>query len=275
MYSRILATVNEHLTSEIAGLYSLHIAKACNAVLYLAYIAEKGTIESDLKKAESALKKLFYNAEKSGLKVEAIFDTGNFKQKIKEIAETKKIDIIFAATSRSGKTEYGLGSSAKALLRLPLSVCLVRVVHFGKIHPGRILIPLKSKIDHIEERAYFSALLAKAFGSSIHLFHITRPSTGFFHGEIHLTAFELEKRLSRDMLSFIDKLQELGVNFERKLSHGAPSKDITIEAASRRFDLIMMGASTRSFIGSLIEKSPLEYVIEKTPCNLLIFKPKR
>lgn len=274
MYSRILATVNEHLTSEIAGLYSLHIAKVSNAHLYLTYIAEKGTSEEELKKAEDAVKKLFRMAEKNGIRVEAIFDTGDFKKKISELIQRKRIDILFASTSRGGKAgRYNLGSSAKALLGLPVSVCLIRVVHFGRLAPRKVLIPLKSEIDHIDERAYFSALLSRAFDSEIHLFHITRPVSRFFHGEIYLTPFELEKNLSRDMLLFIERLREYGITFERKLSHGSPSRDITIEAASRRFDLIVMGASTRGFLGSLLEKSPLEYVMQKTPCNLLIFKP--
>lgn len=213
-------------------------------------------------------------AEKSGLKVEAIFDTGDFKKKISELVERKKIDILFAATSRGGRTgKYTLGSSAKALLRLPVSISLIRVVHFGRLHPKKVLIPLKSEIDHIDERAYFSALLSMAFDSEIHLFHITRPASRFFHGEIYLTPFELEKNLSRDMLLFIERLRGYGVTFDRKLSHGSPSRDITIEAASRRFDLIVMGASTRGLLSIIIERSPLEHVIEKTPCNLIIFKP--
>ncbi|MFN3740474.1 MAG: universal stress protein [Thermodesulfovibrionales bacterium] len=274
MYSRILATVNEHLTSEVAGLYSLHIAKVSKAHLYLAYIAEKGTSEENLKRAEDAVKKLFRMAEKSGIKVEAIFDTGDFKKKIKELIERKKIDILFAATSRGERQgKYNLGSSARSLLKLPVSTCLIRVVHFGRLHPKKILIPLKSEIDHIDERAYFSALLSRTFDSEIHLFHITKPPGRFFHGEMHLTPVELEKNLSKDMLLFIERLQKYGIFFEKKLSHGTPSRDITIEAASRRFDLIVMGASTRGFLSSLLEKSPLEYVMQKTPCNLLIFKP--
>ncbi len=274
MCSRILATVNEHLTSEIAGLYSLHIAKVSNAHLYLTYIAEKGTSEENLKRAEDAIKKLFRIAEKSGIGVEALFDTGDFKKKITELVKRKKIDILFAATSRGGKTgKYILGSSARALLRLPVSACLIRVVHFGRLHPKKILIPLKSEIDHIDERAYFSVLLSRAFDSEMHLFHITKPQGRFFHGEMHLTPFELEKNLSRDMLLFIERLREYGIVFEKKFSHGTPSRDITIEAASKRFDLIVMGASTRGFLSSLLERSPLEYVMQKTPCNLLIFKP--
>lgn len=274
MYSRILATVNEHLTSEVAGLYSLHIARACNGHLYLAYIAEKGTAEEELKKAEANVKKLFHMAEKNAIRVEAIFDIGDFKKKIIELIERKKIDILFAATSRGGRTgKYNLGSSARALLRLPVSVCLIRVVHFGRLHPKKILLPLKSEIDHIDERAYFSALLSRAFDSEIHIFHITKPPGRFFHGEMHLMPFELEKNLSKDMLLFIERLRKYGIAFEKKLRHGTPSKDITIEAASRRFDLIVMGASTRRFLSSVLEKSPLEYVMQKTPCNLLIFKP--
>ncbi|MCK7472385.1 MAG: cation-transporting P-type ATPase [Desulfomicrobium escambiense] len=72
------------------------------------------------------------------------------------------------------------------MLRLPCSVAMVRVVHMGKVHPRRILVPLRSRMSRIEERSCFVARLASSFGSTVTLFHLSSPLTSFFQGEVHL-----------------------------------------------------------------------------------------
>lgn len=59
MYKRILSAVNEFLYSEIAAKYALHLAKECNAKLYLCFIAGKGLY---FNRADEALKRLFLTA---------------------------------------------------------------------------------------------------------------------------------------------------------------------------------------------------------------------
>jgi len=38
---------------------------------------------------------------------------------------------------------------------------MVRVVHTVRIQPKRIFLPLKASIDHMKERAYFTAKMAE------------------------------------------------------------------------------------------------------------------
>jgi len=47
-----------------------------------------------------------------------------------------------------------------------------------------------------------------------------------------------------------------------------------VEAALHRSDLIVMGASERSLVQSLIWGNPVEKVLRETPCNLIIFLPR-
>ncbi|HDH02033.1 MAG TPA: hypothetical protein ENH17_02765 [Nitrospirae bacterium] len=51
-------------------------------------------------------------------------------------------------------------------------------------------------------------------------------------------------------------------------------RSITIEAASKRHDLIIMGASERSLPASILKGNPVEDVLRETPCNLIILKPR-
>lgn len=276
MYKKILAAVNEHLNSEVSARYAIELARVTGSKIYLCYIAEKGISGKALQQAEDAIKRLFNKAEDMGLKAESIFDTGDPVEKIRGIVKSEEIDIVFAATRREDvQKRFYAGTIARRLsLNLTCSVALVRVVHMGRIHPQKILVPLKAKIDHIDERSYFAATIAEAFGSELFLFHTAKPVTKFFHGELHLTPIEWEERLPKDILHFIEHLNRYKVTHEKRLVPGKTGRHITIEAAAKRFDLVVMGASERSLLSSIFKGNPVEEVLRETPCDLIILKAR-
>lgn len=276
MYRKILAAVNEHINSEVSARYAMQLARAAGARLYICYIAGRDTPEKSLEAAEDAVKRLFNSAKDLGIDTESMFGTGRPVEKIREFAVSEKIDIAFIATRREDVyRRFYAGTVARRLLvSLPCSVALVRVVHMGRISPGNILVPLKARIAHINERSYFTAMLANAFSAGVNLFHITKPLTKFFHGEIDLTPLEWGSRLPHDLLRFIDRLEGYGIVHEKRLMPGRAGRDIAIEAASKRSDLIILGASERSLLNTLLRGNPVEDLMRRTPCNLIILKPR-
>lgn len=276
MYSSILATVNEHLNSEISSRYALNLARVCNARLYLVFIAEKSMISETVSLAERAIHRLFNLALKSGIEVEAITETGDILDEVKRIVKREKIDIVFTSTRREDveKRFYTGTISRRLLTGLSCSVALVRVVHTGRIHPDKILIPVKSKIDHIEERAFFISAMSRAFNSKLYIFHAKEPVIKFLHGEVHLDHRDIEMRLTDDIMRFIRTLREYDVDFEERLITGFPSKSIIFEAFSKRHDLIVMGATERFLLSSVFKGNPVEELMRETPCDLIILKPR-
>jgi nucleotide-binding universal stress UspA family protein len=276
MYNKILAAINERFNSEVAARYALHLARACGAKFYTCFIAEKSAARASFDKAEAAMKRLFILAEKIGVPAECITETGDPVSGIRKIAAHESIDIVFASTRREDtERRFFSGTIARSLsLRLPCSIALVRVVHTGRIHPSTVLVPLKVRLGRIKERAYFTSNMATAFNAKVHVFHVTKPITKFFHGDIHLTPVEWEKRVPADIADFLDRLKKNGVAYESRLLPGVIGRSITIEAAARRHDLIIMGASERSLISSLFRRNPVESVLRETPCDLIILKPR-
>ena len=274
MYKKILAAVNEHLNSEISARYAMRLAKATGSKMFVCHVAGKGGREESFRLAEEAIKRLSLKAKDMGVRVESIFDTGDTLEKIHRTVSSENIDIVFVATRQEDvQKRFYAGTMARRLsVNLPCSVALVRVVHLGRIHPKKILVPLKARIDHIRERAYFAAKTAAAFESDIHLFHTTEPVTSFFHGEIHLKPVELEKKLPRDILLFVEHLNQYEVAHEKRLVSGKAGRNVMIEAAARRFDLVIMGASERSLVRSLLKGNPVEMLLRETPCDLIILK---
>lgn len=276
MYKKILAAVNEHLNSEVAARYALHLARVCGAEFYLCFVADKEMPPSVFDHAQEAMKRLFVEAEKTEIKAEIITRTGEAVNEIKTIVRNERIDLLFAATRREDvERRFYAGTVARSLsLELPCSVALVRVVHMGKIHPAKILVPLKAGIDHVKERAYFTSKMAECCNARVVVFHTTKPITRFFHGEIHLTPYEWEKRLPEGITGFMEYLKKYEVEHEGRLLPGKTARSITIEAAAKRHDLIIMGASERSLLTTLIKGTPVDEVLRETPCDLIILKPR-
>lgn len=275
MYKKILSAVNEHLNSEISARYALNLAKVCDAKLYICFIAEKGLTQSSLDCAEDAMKRLFVKAEEMDLQVEAVTESGDPVRRIGEIVRHEGIDIVFAATRKADvERRFYTGTIARRLsLNLPCSIALVRVVHVGRTHPREILVPLKARIEHVEERAFFTARIAQAFFSKVFLFHSPEPISKFFLGEIHLTPLEWEKKLSKDILHFMEHMRRYKIVHNGKVAPGRTGKAITTEAFSKRHDLIIMGASERSLLSSILKGNPVEEVLRDTPCDLIILRP--
>lgn len=277
MYTKVLAAVNEHFNSEVSARYAIAFSKTTHSKIYLCYIAEKGVSQKDSELAEDAVKRLFIRAKDIDIRVESVFGSGDPVTKIKELVNSEGISIVFAATRREDvERRFFAGTVARKLsLNLPCTVALVRVVHMGRIHPKNILVPLKERLNHINERAYFTAKIAESFGSKVIVFHATKAITKFFHGEIHLTPVEWGKRLPKDISEFMKYLKKFEVSYEERLAPGETAKSITIEAATKRHDLIIMGASERSLLSSLLKGNPVEGMLRETPCDLIILKPRR
>ena len=277
MYKKILAAVNEHMNSEVAARYALRLAKDLDSEFYVCFVAGKDMSQHDRRAAEDAVNRLYNEALDLNIQTERIAETGEPVAVIGKIVRHENIGIVFASTRREDiEKRFYTGTIARSLsLKLTCSVALVRVLHSGRVHPKRILVPLKSRIDHVRERAWFTTHMAKAFGSRVFVFHTPKPIAKFFHGEIHLTPHEWEERISHDISHFMEYLKQHDIEHEGRLLPGKTARNITIEAFAKRHDLIIMGASERSLLASLLKGNPVEEVLRETPCDLIILKPRR
>jgi nucleotide-binding universal stress UspA family protein len=276
MYTKILAAVNEFTNSEIAARYAIALAKSCRAMLSLVFVAEENIGKEVFRHAEASLERLFLEAKKQDIEVESITERGDPFRKIRELINQKKIDLVFAATRREDiQKRFFLRTLAREfMMKLPCSVAMVRVVRMGKGYPKNILVPVRGHMTRIEERSCFVARLAEEFNAHVMLLHLSKPITSFFHGEIHVKPAQREEQIPKDIAQFTECLHQYKIHHENKTGYGAISQSITIEAAQKRNDLIIMGASERSLPRSIISGNPVETVLRETPCNLIIFRPR-
>ncbi len=277
MYKKILAAVNEYTNSEIAARYALALADACGAKLTLTCVSPEPIDKDALRKAESALGRLFTVGQEAGIEVESVVLSGDPVKRIVGHARDTGVDIVFAASRReSARRRFFVRTvSRELMLKLPCATAVVRVAGMGRMAPGNILLPLRGGKAFVEERAYFVAMLAKGFGAKVTLFHLPEPVKRFFSGELKLMPAEREKRIPADVLEMAGYLEERSIEHELKTAAGGTAAGISAEAVQKRSDLIVMGASRRGLLATLVSASPVEELMKSPPCNLLIFKPKR
>ena len=276
MYKKILAAVNEFTNSESAARYAIALSQSCQAKLFLVFIAQEGIDKDTFRQAESALERLLAETDGRRIEVESIIERGDPSQTIYDMVNKDRIDIVFTATRREdvSKRFFVKTLARKLMIKLPCSVAVVRVVRMGGIHPKNILVPLRGHMTHLEERACFVAKLAQAFNAQVTLFHQHSPITSFFHGQILLKPAEREEYIPMDIENFTECLKRYDIGHEKRTGYGTLSRSITIEAAHRRNDLIVMGASERSLLKNIMSGNPVEEVLRETPCNLIILRPK-
>ncbi len=208
---------------------------------------------------------------------ESLTESGDPLKEIINVVRRDNIDIVFASTRKGdiGRRYFASTLSKELLLKLPCSVVLLRIVHVGKIHPKRILVPLPGRIPNPEERAFFIAKLTEGFGSALTLFHSPRGISSFFHGELHLPPLERERRIPGDVDKFMEQLHRYRIAHDSRTGHGGVAHSIAIEALIRRNDLIVMGASERGLLKSILYGNPVEDILRSPPCNLMIFKASK
>jgi nucleotide-binding universal stress UspA family protein len=242
----------------------------------LMFVAEEKLNSEVFRRAEAALERLFMEAEREDIEVESITERGDPFRKIMNVVQKNRIDVVFTATRREDieKRFFVKTLAREFMLKLPCSVSMVRVVHMGRVVPKNILVPVKGRMSSIEERACFVVKLAETFGSKVTLFHLAKPLTSYFHGEIHLSSSQREERISKDMGRFIECLRRYEIYHEKTTRYGSIAREITIEAAHKRNDLIVMGASERGLVRSITGGNPVETVLRQTPCNLIVLRPR-
>ena len=275
MYKKILVAINEFTNSEIAALYALALAKACRSRLFLVFAAEEVIGQNAFRHAEEALVRLFAAAEGMGIEVESSTVKGAPFKTISDVVREHGIDLVFTATRREDiqKRFYVRTHAREFMMKLPCSVAMVRVVEMGRTHPRNILVPLKGHLSQVEERAYFTAKLAQGFNARTTLLHLPGPITGVLQSREQERYSGPEKHKSKGVEDFISHLEQYKVQHERRTAQGSVARSITTEAAFRKNDLIIMGASERGLFKSLLRGNPVEDVLRETPCNLIVFRP--
>jgi hypothetical protein len=237
MYKKVLAEIDETITSETSARYALKFATLNNASLSL-YFMHKN--EAMFEKAETILKRVFFEAEKNNLKAECIIKKGEMFEELKDIILKQKIDIAFLPSD-----------DFKKVLKLPCSVVVIKIINMGKISPKRILFILRGKLDYLKEKTDFIMHLSK-----------------IFHSKVCINYFGKNENIEQ----IFSSLREHEIRFESGIFPKFSYKTLIFQALSKKIELLVVEQNRPGFF-DIFKSDSVSKLIENLPCNLIIFKP--
>ena len=261
-YRKILAVINEHTGSTVAAHYALVLAAAGKSELVLYCAHDEGSDESAARHTERHIDHLFSEAQALDIAVTRISESGPLTRLLPFRIEAEGADLIFYPLTPGER--YGADlqrHTAHHLLRtIRADLAVMRIMHMGKPHPRRILMPVGSAVSDREQRVRFVAALAKGFHSQVTLFH--RLAAG-------------KQDVPDDFVTLRNGLRQQHLPVLERSGSGHIARAIALEAVSHHNDLILVGASERGTLRRLFFGNPAGDVMFQPPCNAILFRPAR
>lgn len=255
-YRTILAVINEYTGSTVSARYAMALALFAKARLVLYCAHEEGGVSLQM---ERHLAHLFSAAEAADIAVTRIAEIGAISTLLPHRAQAEGADLVFYPLTPDER--YGAAlqrRTAYHLLRtVKTNLAVMRIMHLGKPHPHRILLPLGGIVSNQEELVRFIAAMAEAFHSQITLFHRHNAR---------------QQALPDDLLSLRKELHLRHLQILERSGSGSIARSIALEAVSHHNDLIVLGASERGMLRRLFYGNPAGDVMQQPPCNTILFR---
>lgn len=238
MFKKILTEIRGLIPEDLTSYLALDLAKIFKGSLYFLVTYEK---EEDLPKVENYLNKILSKAEEKKVRAEAHLIKGAGFEELSKIIKKEKIELAVLPLS-----------DLKKAIKLPTALVLGKFVHLGRLSPKRFLIILKE--DHEKTKDYENFLMA--------LLKV------YPHTRVYILSIGEEKKWSE----FQDSLKKLVPSHDWENWKSLSFKKLLIKTLTKRIDFLVFPLESL-FFWQLNKRRFIKNLTEKTPCNLIIFKP--
>ncbi len=259
-YCTILTVVDENTASTVTAHYAITLAASCKARLILYAVHATGCHDVLIDRTEVHLDHLQAVSTGMSVPVTRITEIGNIRSLLPKRAEIEKADLVFYPITPGERygSKFKLHTVHHLLRTVTSDLAIMRAITMGKPHPGNILVPLGKVVSDDGRGLKFVAELARSFHAQVTLFHL-------FDGEE-------TNVMPDDIIQFGKKLQLQDVFVLERGGRGQLGKSITVEAITRRNDLIVIGTSGRGVLRRLFLSNPVSDVMHMPPCNVILFR---
>jgi len=220
--------------------------------------------------AQAYLKEISSRLAKKKIRSEGEIVQGDPAVAIIRCAEERKADLVaFTSHGQGGLAQWVFGSVAQKILRgcaRPLLV--VRALEAPLPKVNRVVVPLDGALGS-EATLPHAAQLARSFGASIELLHVT-PESGVEADDSKLRNWHQRER--RRIESEFDAIQkgEAGLKFSRAFEEGDPATRILERVEQEPASVIAMGSHGRTGFSRWMFGSVSEKVLQAAKCPVLI-----
>ena len=277
-FKKILVAVDGSFHAGIAARYSFALAGTFNAKLFVAAIITKEMDEHEEKAVAAAVAKVLDEATdlqtNIPIDIEGVLLKGDVISAIERFVRDNKIDLVIASTRGPHRDRrFFVRSVTSGLMsRLSCSVIGIKVTHPGRsIRPKKVLVPVIGDNFHIQERADIAEALHGRFASRISVFHVIELAA------LSIKRLDPQKKerliasAEQSLASFMDELSRRGIDAGRKIVIGRNAREEVIsEASHHKYDLIIVGTTTRNIVKRVVSGNPVEEILRDTPCDVML-----
>lgn len=277
-FKKILVAIDGSFHAGIAARYSFALAGTFNAKLFVAAVITKEMDEHEEKAAAASVAKVLDEATdippNRPIDIEGVLLKGEVISAIDRFVRDNKIDLVIASTrSPHRDRRFFVRSVTSGLMSsLPCSVIGIKVTHPGRsIRPKKVLIPVIGNGYQDKERADIAEALHERFASRISLFHVIELAA------LSIKRLDPQKKerliasAEEKLASLMDELNRRGIDAGKKIVLGRSAREeIISEASHHKYDLIIVGATTRNIVKRVVSGNPVEEILRDTPCDVML-----
>ena len=292
-FKKILVAVDGSFHAGIAARYAFAFAGTFNAKLFVTAVITKEMDEYEEKAVAAAMAKVLDEAtdiqaippdippnrppdiaSNRPIDIEGVLLKGDVIRAIDRFVRDNKIDLVIASTRGPHRDQrFFVRSVTSGLMsRLPCSVIGIKVTHPGRsIRPKKVLVPVIGDGYQDKERADIAEALHGRFASRISVFHVIELSSLVIKRLDPQKKERLIASAEQSLASFMDELSRRGIDAGRKIVIGRNAREEVIsEASHHKYDLIIVGATTRNILKRVVSGNPVEEILRDTPCDVML-----
>ena len=285
-FKKILVAVDGSFHAGIAARYAFAFAGTFNVKLFVTAVITKEMDEHKEKAAAAAVAKVLDEAvdippnrppdiaSNRPIDIEGVLLKGDVISAIDRFVRNNKIDLVIASTRGPHRDRrFFVRSVTSGLMsKLPCSVIGIKVTHPGRsIRPKKVLVPVIGDGYQDKERADVAEALHGRVASGISLFHVIELSA------LSIKRLDPQKKerliasAEKRLASFMDELNRRGIEAGRKIVLGRNAREeIISEASHHKYDLIIVGTTTRNIVKRVVSGNPVEEILRDTPCDVML-----
>ncbi|MCR4317120.1 MAG: universal stress protein [Planctomycetes bacterium] len=254
--------------------FSLHL------VHVISPIEEKYSfLKADLEKhlwevASSAMDELAKEFAKSAIEITTSVEEGDVVEKIFELVERDRFDLLIIGTHGEESPEEPVGSTAEALLlKCPVPTLAVR--SDVSLDIKKILVP--TDFSDTSKGGFVRAIdLQKELEAPITLMHAFHLPSGYERlGQSYEEAKEIMRKSAQtEMDDFLAKCVFDTKGVGTRLDVGMPARTVAKVAAEGNFELIVCGSHGFSSLGKLLVGSVAERIFRIAKAHIFVERSK-
>lgn len=270
MYLKILVAVNESFNSELAAHHAVAIAASNNSELVVLAV-DVGEVNPE--NLSSSVNRIVNHAKKNGVNARGIVRKGELIKTILATIYAEHADLLVTATRQSDYRLF-VRSTAQELMQTA-SCSVIAVKPAGIALKGKsLLLPVERKQYALDEQIMLTAGLAKFYNFSVEILNVIEQRQWY---ELPWqTLYKMRSHGEESLMPILNAMKEQGIEAEVRAVVAEKSKDAILkEVAIGKHSILLIAAGRVNILKQVVAGNPMEQLLSKSLCDVLIWRPRQ